>query len=90
MRKNGIVVLYCQVKVQLDIGLVLLIIPKAYMAQIKLKISEMSENEKRCTILLDEVAIMNKLEYNKVLDKIEGYEDLTLSDPKYTVVYRNY
>jgi len=50
--------------------------PKAYMAQIKLKTSEMSENEKRCTILLDEVAIMNKLEYNKVLDEIEGYEDL--------------
>jgi len=50
--------------------------PKAYMDQIRLKISGMSENEKKCTILLDEVAIMKTLEYNKVLDEIEGYEDL--------------
>ncbi|XP_060855057.1 uncharacterized protein LOC132932707 [Metopolophium dirhodum] len=50
--------------------------PKAYMDQIRLKISGMSENEKKCTILLDEVAIMKSLEYNKVLDEIEGYEDL--------------
>lgn len=46
------------------------------MDQIRLKISGMSENEKKCTILLDEVAIMKTLEYNKVLDEIEGYEDL--------------
>lgn len=50
--------------------------PKAYMDQIKLKISGRSENEKKCTILLDEVAIMKTLEYNKLLDEIEGYEDL--------------
>lgn len=46
------------------------------MEQIKLKTSKMNNKEKKCTILLDEVAIMNKLEYNKVLDEIEGIEDL--------------
>jgi len=46
------------------------------MDQIRLKISGTSENEKKCTILLDEVAIMKTLEYNKGLDEIEGYEDL--------------
>lgn len=50
--------------------------PKAYMDQIRLKISGMSENEKKCAILFDEVAIMKTLEYNKVLDEIEGYEYL--------------
>jgi len=38
--------------------------PKAYMDQIKLKISGMSENEKKCTILLDEVAIMKTLVFD--------------------------
>jgi DNA transposase THAP9 len=50
--------------------------PKQYLEQIKLKTSEMNENEKKCAILLDEVSIMKTLEYNKVLDEIEGYEDL--------------
>jgi len=50
--------------------------PKAYMDQIRLKISGMSEKEKKFTILLDEVAIVKTLEYNKVLDEIEGFEDL--------------
>lgn len=49
---------------------------RSYMTQIKLKISGMSENEKRCIVLLDEVAIMKTFEYNKALDEIEGFEDL--------------
>lgn len=36
----------------------------------------MSEQQKKCTILLDEVALMKCLEYNKTLDLIEGYQDL--------------
>lgn len=47
-----------------------------YMEQIQLKVSTMSYQEKKCTILLDEVNIMKAIEYNKTLDIIEGYEDL--------------
>jgi len=36
----------------------------------------MKGNEKKCAILLDEVAIMKYIEYNKILDEIEGFEDL--------------
>lgn len=47
-----------------------------YMEQIKLKTSNFTYDEKKCVILLDEVSIMKSIEYNKVLDKIEGFEDL--------------
>lgn len=50
--------------------------PKIYMEQIKLKTSSMNIQEKKCAILLDEVSIMKSIEYNKVLDEIEGFEDL--------------
>lgn len=50
--------------------------PPKYMEQIKLKISGMKGNEKKCAILLDEVSIMKYIEYNKILDEIEGFEDL--------------
>jgi len=36
----------------------------------------MDYNEKKCVILLDEVSMMKTLEYNKILDEIEGFEDL--------------
>jgi len=47
-----------------------------YMEQIKLKISNMNKQEKKCAILLDKISIMKTIEYNKVLDEIEGFEDL--------------
>lgn len=36
----------------------------------------MSFKEKKCVILLDEMAIKKYIEYNKSLDEIEGFEDL--------------
>jgi hypothetical protein len=50
--------------------------PEKYMELIKLKISSMNKQEKKCAILLDEISIMKTIEYNKVLDEIEGFEDL--------------
>ncbi|KAL4107120.1 hypothetical protein QTP88_018552 [Uroleucon formosanum] len=50
--------------------------PPKYMEQIKHKTSDMSYDEKKCVILLDEVSIMKAIEYNKSLDEIEGFEDL--------------
>lgn len=47
-----------------------------YLSQIKNKVSIMSEQQNKCTILLDEVALMKCFEYNKTLDLIEGYQDL--------------
>lgn len=47
-----------------------------YMEQIKIKTSNFMYDEKKCVILLDEVSIMKSIEYNKVLDEIEGFEDL--------------
>lgn len=46
------------------------------MEQIQLKTSNFTYDEKKCVILLDEVSIMKSIEYNKVLDEIEGFEDL--------------
>lgn len=45
-----------------------------YMAQIKIKISTMTYQQKKCVILLDEVALMKCLEFNKVLDLVEGFK----------------
>jgi len=50
--------------------------PPKYMEQIKNKTLDMSYDEKKCVILLDEVSIMKAIEYNKSLDEIEGFEDL--------------
>jgi len=36
----------------------------------------MSEEEKYCTLVFDEMKIKNFLEYSKYLDLVEGYEDL--------------
>lgn len=36
----------------------------------------MNVDEKNCAISLDEVSIMRSIEYNKVLDEIEGFEGL--------------
>jgi len=36
----------------------------------------MEYDEKKCVILLDEVSIMKSVEYNKIVDEIEGFEDL--------------
>lgn len=47
-----------------------------YLEQIRLKVLNMDYNEKKCVLLLDEVSIMKTLEYNKILDEIEGFEDL--------------
>lgn len=50
--------------------------PSMYMEQIKLKTSDFTYDEKKCVILLDEVSIMKSIEYNKILDEIEGFKDL--------------
>jgi len=47
-----------------------------YMEQTKLKTSGMSYVEKKSVILLDEISIMKCVEYNKILDLIEGFEDI--------------
>jgi hypothetical protein len=46
-----------------------------YSEQLVLKIKAMSEVEKKCVVLFDEMAIMKCIEYNKSLDMIEGFED---------------
>lgn len=47
-----------------------------YIRQIKLKVSTMSYTDKKCVILLDEMAISKCIEYNKTIDLIEGFQDL--------------
>lgn len=47
-----------------------------YMTQMKIMCNTMSFQEKKCVIMIDEMAIKYCLEYNKSLDMIEGYEDL--------------
>lgn len=44
--------------------------------QIKLKVSSMTHEETFCTLIFDEMKIKRFLEYSKVLDIVEGYEDL--------------
>lgn len=46
-----------------------------YSDQLVLKIKAMSEVEKKCVILFDDMAIMKRIEYNKNLDMIEDFED---------------
>lgn len=44
--------------------------------QIKLKVSSMTHEETFCTLIFDEMKIKRFLEYSKILDIVEGYEDL--------------
>lgn len=44
--------------------------------QLALKVSSMTEEEKYCTLVFDEMKIKKFLEYSKYLDLVEGYEDL--------------
>jgi len=44
--------------------------------QLKIKADTMTEEERFCTLVFDEMKIKNYLEYSKFLDLIEGYEDL--------------
>jgi len=44
--------------------------------QLQIKVDSMSEEEKYCTLVFDEMKIKNFLEYSKYLDLVEGYEDL--------------
>ncbi|KAF0721506.1 Transposable element P transposase, partial [Aphis craccivora] len=46
-----------------------------YSDQLVLKIKAMSEVEKKCVILFDEMAIMKCIEYNKNMDMIKSFED---------------
>lgn len=47
-----------------------------YISQIKLKVSNMSYIDKKCVVLLDEMAVSKCIEYNKTIDLIEGFQDL--------------
>lgn len=77
MRKNGIILPgESTIRHWLNSITYLTGFPLKYMEQIKLKTSEMKGNEKKCAILLDEVSIMKSIEYIKILDEIEGFEDL--------------
>lgn len=40
--------------------------------QLKIKVDSMSEEEKYCTLVFDEMKIKNFLEYSKYLDLVEG------------------
>lgn len=44
--------------------------------QIKKKSEVMTDEEKYCTVIFDEMKIQKGLEYSKYLDQIEGFEDL--------------
>uniref|UniRef100_A0A2S2Q3S0 Transposable element P transposase n=1 Tax=Sipha flava TaxID=143950 RepID=A0A2S2Q3S0_9HEMI len=44
--------------------------------QLTLKVGSMSDEEKYCTLVFDEMKIKKFLEYSKYLDVVEGYEDL--------------
>lgn len=44
-------------------------------AQIKSKADAMSNEEKYCSLMFDEITIDGKLEYSALLDQIEGFED---------------
>lgn len=48
----------------------------AIFKQLKTKADSMTEQEKYCTLVFDELKIKNFLEYSKYLDLVEGYEDL--------------
>lgn len=47
-----------------------------WLKQIKNKLNTMSNEEKYCVIVFDEMKIKSFLEYSKYLDMVEGFEDL--------------
>ncbi|KAL4119564.1 hypothetical protein QTP88_012369 [Uroleucon formosanum] len=47
-----------------------------WLKQIKIKLDTMSDDEKYCVIIFDEMKIKSFLEYSKYLDMVEGFEDL--------------
>ncbi|KAJ8913806.1 hypothetical protein NQ315_002712 [Exocentrus adspersus] len=44
--------------------------------QIKKKVEAMEESERYCSVVFDEIKIKKSFDYSKLLDYIEGYEDL--------------
>lgn len=48
----------------------------ALFKQLKIKADSMTQQEKYCSLVFDELKIKNFLEYSKFLDLVEGYEDL--------------
>lgn len=47
-----------------------------WLKHIKNKLDTMTDNEKYCVLLFDEMKIKSFLEYSKYLDMVEGFEDL--------------
>lgn len=47
-------------------------------AEIKSKTDTMSESERYCALIFDEMTIDGRLEYSELLDQIEGFEDFGL------------
>lgn len=47
-----------------------------WLKQIKNKLETMSDEEKHCVLIFDEMKIKSFLEYSKYLDMVEGFEDL--------------
>lgn len=47
-----------------------------WLKQIKNKLNTMSDDEKYCVLIFDEMKIKSFLEYSKYLDMVEGFEDL--------------
>lgn len=43
--------------------------------KLKLKVSRMEEFEKHCVVMFDEISLKKGLDYNRVQDLIEGFED---------------
>ncbi|KAF0717771.1 Uncharacterized protein FWK35_00034244, partial [Aphis craccivora] len=47
-----------------------------FLKQLQLKIETMTNEEKYCVVVFDEMSIKKYLEYSKYLDMVEGFEDL--------------
>jgi len=47
-----------------------------WLKQIKNKLDTISNDEKHCVLIFDEMKVKSFLEYSKYLDMIEGFEDL--------------
>jgi len=47
-----------------------------FLKQLQLKIETMTDEEKYCVVVFDEMSIKKYLEYSKYLDIVEGFEDL--------------
>jgi hypothetical protein len=55
-----------------------------YLSQTKLKVSNMSYIDKKCFVLLDEMAISKCIEYNKTLD-LSGVSRFRFTRPQFKV-----